>query len=367
MNQTINTSIFELFKIGPRPSSSHTIGPMKAAQQFIAAVEQLPESSVTKATSIAVHLYGSLSLTGKGHGTDRSIAAGLLGWSPESCDTTALNKLLTNPEQQYQLAITKQQITFSADAIFFQTDKYDSPYHNTMVFQLKCATGIIFEQEYYSIGGGVIKCKGQPEVSCNTPVYPYSSMRELKATMQQNNLTLTDVMLANEQKISGLSKSEIFRRLDKLAIAMLDAVNRGINTEGILPGPIKLGRKASMLYIKAGKMADNRPERFLAFLDAYSLAASEENAAGHLVVTAPTSGASGVVPGIVYMLKHHYFMLNRKIAEGLIAAAAIGFIAKHNARLRYCQNDRLEGQCVVAQGNVKQGLGYPMPPAVHLP
>jgi L-serine dehydratase len=114
---------------------------------------------------------------------------------------------------------------------------------------------------------------------------------------------------------------------------MIDAVNRGINSEGTLPGPIKLSRKAPLLYLRAGKMADSSPERFLAFLDAYSLAASEENAAGHLVVTAPTSGASGVVPGIVYLLKHHYFVLNRQIAEGLMTAAAIGFIAKHNASI----------------------------------
>lgn len=332
MRQGINTSIFELFKIGPGPSSSHTIGPMKAARQFIAALENLPDELLNNATGVEVHLYGSLSLTGKGHGTDRSIAGGLLGWEPENCDSAALTELLTSPEQQYQLAI-KQPISFSPSSIIFETAQHESPWQNTLVLQLKSGTETSFEQEYYSIGGGFIKCKGEPEPLRNNPVYPYNSMSELKTVIQENSITLPELMIANEKAVSGLSEDEILSRLDRLAGAMIDAVNRGINTEGILPGPIKLSRKAPQLYSRAGKMPDSSPERFLAFLDAYSLAASEENAAGHLVVTAPTSGASGVIPGIVYLLKHHNFMLNRQIAEGLLAAAAIGFIAKHNASI----------------------------------
>ncbi|MCF6174150.1 MAG: L-serine ammonia-lyase [Victivallaceae bacterium] len=333
MSQSIDTSLFELFKIGPGPSSSHTIGPMKAAKLFINALGQLADNILNNATGVEVHLYGSLSLTGKGHGTDRSVAGGLMGWDPENCDSDALTKLLTVADQQYQIVLDKYPINFTADSIIFETDHYDSPFQNTLVFQLKTSTETIFEQEYYSIGGGFIKCKGVPEPLRNMPVYPYSSMSELKNIMRENSITLPELMIANEQAISGLSEDEILGKLDRLASAMIDAVNRGINSEGILPGPIKLSRKAPALYLQAGKMADSSPERFLAFLDAYSLAASEENAAGHLVVTAPTSGASGVVPGIVYLLKHHYFMLNSQISEGLMAAAAIGFIAKHNASI----------------------------------
>ncbi len=333
MNRGIDTSIFELFKIGPGPSSSHTIGPMKAAKKFIVALEKLPAELLKNATEVEVHLYGSLSLTGKGHGTDRSVAAGLMGWEPENCDSRALNELLTVATQQYRLALEEYQINFTASSIIFETCDYAAPFQNTLVIQLKAKAVTIFEQEYYSIGGGFIKCKGEIEPPQRSLVYPYNTMDELKDIMLKNKIGLTELMLANEQQISGLSEAEIFKRLDRIVATMIDAVNCGINSDGILPGPIMLNRKAPRLYQRAGKMADNLPERFLIFLDAYSLAASEENAAGHLVVTAPTSGASGVLPGIIYLLKHHYFILNRQLAEGLLAAAAIGFIAKHNASI----------------------------------
>ena len=353
----ITTSVFDLFKLGPGPSSSHTIGPMRAAKAFITAIEQLPSALTAAATAVEVHLYGSLSLTGKGHGTDRSVAAGLLGWTPENCHSEALLQLLHNPRQSYRLVAENCPLLFDASAIIFDVPDYDSPWQNTMVFQLKRGVEVLFEQEYYSIGGGFIRRKGE-EVEVPPPLpHPYSSMQELKNILLQQDISLENVMLANEEAVSQLTKDEIFRRLDRLIVAMCDAVNRGINSEGLLPGPIGLERKASVLYQRAGGMADSNPERFLTFLNAYALGASEENAAGHQVVTAPTSGASGVLPAIVYLLKHHYFMLNRQLSEGLLAAAAIGFIAKHNASISGAEVG-CQGEIGVASAMAAAMLAY---------
>ena len=328
----IDISIFDLFKIGPGPSSSHTIGPMKAAKQFLLHINNLPDTITNDELNITVHLYGSLSSTGKGHGTDRSITAGLLACEPETCNSKFLANLMQKPDDEYFVKIKHYNIKFTEHSIFFHDEEYPSPYQNTVVFKLESKDKVVFEQEYYSIGGGFIKCKGEAETVRPQPVHCYNTMLELKDILSRKGISLTQLMLENEMRISGLSEPEIYSRLDDLITVMSNAVGRGINTDGILPGPIKLARKAPLLFHRARKMANN-PDRFLTFLNAYSLAASEENADGNQVVTAPTSGSSGVLPGIIYMLKHHFFMLNKQLADGLLAAAAIGFIARQNASI----------------------------------
>jgi L-serine dehydratase len=279
-----------------------------------------------------VRLYGSLSSTGKGHGTDRSVAGGLLGWEPESCDCEALLKLLTTPEDIYFINVRNNAVKFSAKDIFFEKKTEGLTFQNTMILRLTDGKNTLLEKEYYSIGGGFIKCKGEDESSKPEPPFKYSTMKELKKLVEDNNITLSRLILENEKAISGMPEDEIFKKLDDIISAMTRAVGRGINTSGILPGPIGLGRKAPILYKKAGRMG-NSPERFLVFLNAYALAVSEENAAGHKIVTAPTSGSSGVIPAIIYLLRHHFFVLNRELAEGLLVAAAVGFTAKHNASI----------------------------------
>ncbi|OGV36374.1 MAG: L-serine ammonia-lyase [Lentisphaerae bacterium GWF2_45_14] len=331
----IDTSVFDLFKIGPGPSSSHTIGPMKAAGHFLAVLKQIPATELAKATDIKIELYGSLSLTGKGHGTDRSIVGGLLGWEPENCDCAALSRLLSSPDEKYYVHIGAKAFALSSSSIDFGNSRDGSIWQNTMVLKLMTGNMTMLEKEYYSVGGGFIKCKDDDSasgVSANEPFFKYNTMNGLKDILKKNNIRLSDLILKNEAAISGMSEDDVQKRLDRIITVMCDAVSRGINTEGILPGPIKLARKAPALYRRAGKMGDS-PDRFLAFLNSYALAVSEENAAGHRVVTAPTSGSAGVVPAVVYLLRHHFFMLNHEIAEGLLAAASVGFVARHNASI----------------------------------
>ncbi|MFB0945862.1 MAG: L-serine ammonia-lyase [Spirosomataceae bacterium] len=331
----IITSIFDLFKVGPGPSSSHTIGPMKATYDFLQRVKELPAEQKQSASAINIHLYGSLSLTGKGHGTDRAVVAGLLGWLPEDVNPTAFNNLLKDSADTYDVSIDPTVILVSSNSVKFEKKKYISPFSNTLVVKLLSESGeLIHEEEYYSVGGGFIHRKGEDEVDTSTIQlpFPYQTMDELKALLQQTNLSLVGVMLANETAISGLSKKEIYAKIDNILDFMHKAVKRGLRTRGVLPGRIQLRRKAPLLFEKAkNRVATN--DSFIIFLNAYCLAASEENAAGSIVVTAPTSGASGVIPGVTYLLKQHYHYDRQRLREGMIAAATIGFLIKQNASI----------------------------------
>jgi len=329
----ITTSIFDLFKIGPGPSSSHTIGPMKASYDFLKELNALSPNQIDASLQIQIHLYGSLSATGKGHGTDRAVIAGLLGWTPETCDPVLFSALLKDTTEQYPVKVHEIEIPISAESIVFKKGKYDSPYANTMVLKLLRAEQVVLQHEYYSVGGGFIYRKGQKvTTSTLTPAYPYTNMKELKAQLQSNGLTLSELMYANEIALTGASRKEIDKKIDAILDFMHKAVKRGLKDKRVLPGTIKLRRKAPLLYEKAKKLALTS-DSFLIFLNAYCLAASEENAAGNIVVTAPTSGASGVIPGITYLLKNHFHYSPNEMREGMLAAAAVGFLVKHNASI----------------------------------
>jgi L-serine dehydratase len=330
----ITTSVFDLFKVGPGPSSSHTIGPMKAAFDFRQRLASLPIDVQQQANSIHVHLYGSLSATGKGHGTDRAVIAGLIGWQPESTDPDAMLKLLRDPSVRYPVPVGNQTIEVGPQHIHFERVRYDSPYHNTMVLRLAAGDQTLYSEEYYSVGGGFIIRKGEPEIepgSLSVP-YPYGSMTELKAHLKINNISLDELLMSNEMALANRSRAEINQRLDQILDFMHKAVRRGLKHKGILPGSIKLSRKAPILFQQAKGMSQSS-DSFLIFLNAYCLAASEENAAGGIVVTAPTSGASGVIPGLTYLAKHHFHYDKATLRSGMFAAAAIGFLVKHNASI----------------------------------
>ncbi|MBN1915154.1 MAG: L-serine ammonia-lyase [Parachlamydiales bacterium] len=329
----ICTSLFELFKVGPGPSSSHTIGPMKAGLHFRKLVEKLPDDTLEHGSRIEVHLFGSLSATGKGHGTDRAVTGGLLGWTPETCDADALQQLLSKEHEEYVISIRSKKIFFKSKHIFFDKIKHPYPFQNTLIIKLMGERKVILEREYYSTGGGFLQVKGEPPKAVNKPQYPYSNMAELKKILEQQKISLRDLMMTNEQSLTGLSWEEIDKKLDHIIDVMEHAVENGLKKEGLLPGPIRLHRKASTLYKMAQSSLLEIPDRFFVFLDAYALAASEENAAGNLIVTAPTSGSSGVIPALLYSHKHYLKKENRILREGLLASAAIGFVAKHNASI----------------------------------
>ncbi|HEX9956809.1 MAG TPA: serine dehydratase beta chain, partial [Fibrella sp.] len=186
----ITTSVFDLFKIGPGPSSSHTIGPMKAAFDFVQRLAGLPPDQLAKADSIHIHLYGSLSATGKGHGTDRAIVAGLLGWQPETTDPEALNQLLRDPAITYPVQVGDRTFPISAASFYFERVRYESPHANTMVLKLTGAGDLLTSEEYYSIGGGFIIRKGDTADANRTITvpYPYNTMKELKAHLSESGL-----------------------------------------------------------------------------------------------------------------------------------------------------------------------------------
>ncbi|WP_234733521.1 L-serine ammonia-lyase [Tellurirhabdus bombi] len=330
----ITTSVFDLFKVGPGPSSSHTIGPMKAAFDFLQRLQQLPEAIQQKATAIGIYLYGSLSATGKGHGTDRAIVAGLLGWQPETTDPEELLALLKDPAINYPIQVGSRSIDINNNSLHFERKRYESPYANTMVLKLEANGEILAEEEYYSIGGGFVIRKGEPEagpVSVDLP-YPYRTMKELRSHLTASKLPLEDVLIANEMALTGRSRKEINLRIDQILDFMHKAVKRGLRHKGILPGSIRLHRKAPVLYKQACGLSQSS-DSFLIFLNAYCLAASEENAAGGIVVTAPTSGASGVIPGLTFLAKKHFHYDKETLRKGMLAAAAVGFLVKHNASI----------------------------------
>lgn len=334
LKEPITTSIFDLFKIGPGPSSSHTIGPMKAAYDFLQRTKVLPESQLVEPLQIKIHLYGSLSATGKGHGTDRAVIAGLLGWLPDTCEPNAFTVLLKNPDDAYPISIHSMPIILKAKSILFERGRYDSPHPNTLVFQLLSNGQIVLEEEYYSVGGGFIQRKGEDtQAAANkVPAFPFSTMDELMEQLVKHKLSLTDLMIANEMALTGLIRKEIYQKIDNILETMHKAVKRGLRHKGVLPGSIRLRRKAPILFEQAKSHA-SATDSFMVFLNAYCMAASEENAAGNIVVTAPTSGASGVIPGITYLLRNHYHYDKQKLREGMLAAAAVGFLIKHNASI----------------------------------
>lgn len=334
LQEAIKTSIFDLFKIGPGPSSSHTIGPMKAAYDFLQRARFLATTQTLENPQIIIHLYGSLSATGKGHGTDRAVIAGLLGWLPDTCEPTAFTALLKNEADTYETQVADNQIKLTAKSIVFEKKRYESLHPNTLVFKLISANEFVLEEEYYSVGGGFIQRKGEDLSTENDkmPKYAFTTMKELKEHLQKNTITLTDLMIANEEVLTGLSRKEIYQKIDNILEAMHKAVKRGLRQKGLLPGTIKLRRKAPVLYEQAKSHA-SASDSFMIFLNAYCMAASEENAAGNIVVTAPTSGASGVIPGVFFLLRNHYHYDKQRLREGMLAAAAVGFLIKHNASI----------------------------------
>lgn len=336
MKNYIDTSIFDIFKIGPGPSSSHTIGPMKIGNSFKSYIESLPENKVDTVSSIKIKLHGSLSATGKGHGTHRAVSAGIMGITPENCDTDYLLLIFENNDDSYKLNFNKKTISLNYDDICFCpiTESINFPYANTLIIQLlDNEESIIIEKEYYSIGGGFIKCKDEVEPQKGKPKYLYSNFNELRSIVEQENISLTDIMIENEMAITGISKNEIFRKLKKIVSAMIDSVENGLEAEDmILPGHIQLKRRAKEVHDSAHSKK-HIMNRYLIYLNSYALAASEENAAGKIVVTAPTSGSSGLIPGIIYFLNHQMHETKKDITKGMLGAAAISFIARANASI----------------------------------
>ena len=330
----VMTVVDEFYKVGPGPSSSHTIGPMRITYDFYQRCTMLPADQLAKASGLKVQLYGSLSATGKGHGTERAALAGLIGKEAATVDPLFLDEMIAKPTQTYPVKLGSKTFNLSLADIIYDTPKGEFPHPNTMTCKLMAGDKAVYELEYYSPGGGFYEWKGYTPPKKGQPKYPYATMKELRQHAEKNNLSIAQVIMANEVAVSGKTEEQINAFLDKITGAMLATVKAGLSVkEGVLPGPIKLHSKAATVYQRA---QDDKYEsdRAIAQVSAFALAASEENARGHLVITAPTGGSAGVMPAIVYALSESKRKLPKeKAREGLLAGAAIGYLCKHNATL----------------------------------
>lgn len=329
----ITTSLFSLFKVGPGPSSSHTIGPMTAGRLFSSTCVELPREMLARASRIRVRLFGSLSATGAGHGTDAAVLAGLLGVKPEDCPSGYLARLSEEPLKDHKVELGVGSALVSLADVVHDAVVHNYPYSNTLVAELLDAGGeVLFSKAYYSVGGGFVQWDGWKAPELGDPVYPYSNMKELRNIVRTQGLNIYEIMLANETAITGASRPAIIHQLNNILDRMEESVRHGLAGSGYLAGPLKVERKAHMLQERAQALHSS-PGKFLAGLNAYAFAASEENASGGVIVTAPTCGSAGVMPALVYAMRHDLFIGDRAIREGFLAAAAVGFIAKHNASI----------------------------------
>jgi L-serine dehydratase len=330
----VMTTLEEFYKVGPGPSSSHTIGPMRITYDFYQRCTRLPADQLAKVTGMKVHLFGSLSATGQGHGTERAALAGIIGKEPATVEPEFLDSLAAKPDQTFPVKIGDKTLTMSLKDVVYDETKGNFPHPNTMTCKLMGGNDVLYELEYYSVGGGFIEWKGYEPPKKGQPKYPYSTMKELQSHAAQNKLSIAQVVMANEVAVSGKSEAEINAFIDKIHTAMVNIVNAGLKApEGTLPGPIKLKTKAGDVYKRAMDDKYER-QRGLGIVAAYALAGSEENARGHLVVTAPTGGSAGVIPALVYALGQGGRNLpTEKIRDGFLAAAAVGYLCKHNATL----------------------------------
>jgi len=352
----VMTLVDEFYKVGPGPSSSHTIGPMRITYDFYQRAAKLPADQLAQATALKVHLFGSLSATGKGHGTERAALAGLIGHEPATIDPVAvLDKMATEPDKVYPVKLGAKTINASLKDIIYDAPKGDFPHANTMTAKLMAGDKVLLEQEYYSVGGGFIEWKGYTPPKKNPPKYPYETMAQVIAYTKRDNISIAQLAMANETSISGRSEAEINAFLDKIIGAMRATVKTGLAAPtSTLPGPIKLKTKAGDVYKSA--MAEQIPARkAIGVVSAAALAGSEENARGHLVITAPTGGSAGVMPGVLYSLDEAGAKVSQqKLREGLLAAAVVGYLCKHHATLAAA-----EGGCQAEIG-VASAMGAAM-------
>jgi L-serine dehydratase len=360
----IDLSIFDLFKIGPGPSSSHTIGPMKAGCDFLHLIRELPPEVLDAAARIEIVLYGSLSATGRGHGTDRAVVAGLLGQAPETCAPALLDELARSPHARRSLALGAKLLEIGTDDVVFGPLEHDFPCPNALGIRLLGPdrdAAPLAERTYFSIGGGFVQYAGQPAPSRREPIHPYETMADIKRLVAEHDIGLHKLMLENEMAVTGSSQAAIMAGLDAVLGAMDAAVTAGLATEGGLPGPLGLSRKAKRLLERSSRSQRQPHDSALTRLIAFAFAAAEENAAGHVIVTAPTCGAAGIIPAVARFMRTYLELAEHSIREGLLAAAAVGFLAKHNATIAGA-----EGGCqaeigvasAMAAAMLAHGMGY---------
>ncbi|WP_416260140.1 L-serine ammonia-lyase [Gibbsiella quercinecans] len=330
-------SVFDMFKIGIGPSSSHTVGPMKAGKQF--ADDLVNRGLMPTVTRIAVDVYGSLSLTGKGHHTDIAIILGLAGNQPDTVDIDHIAGFISDVEQRQRLMLAngRHEVDFPRDSgMVFRSDNL--PLHeNGMQIHAFAGEQQVYSKTYYSIGGGFIVDEenfGKTALSKVSVPYPFHSAREMLEHCRQTGLSLSGMVMKNE--LSLRNRQEIETYFDNIWQTMRACIDRGLNTEGVLPGPLRVPRRASALrrMLVSSDKHSSDPMNVIDWINMFALAVNEENAAGGRVVTAPTNGACGIVPAVLAYFDHFIAPVSTDIyIRYFMAAGAIGVLYKMNASI----------------------------------
>ncbi|MGC2636511.1 MAG: L-serine ammonia-lyase [Acidobacteriaceae bacterium] len=365
----MKTSLFDLYKVGIGPSSSHTMGPMRAARRF--AVELDGAGVLEQVAEVRAELYGSLALTGLGHGTDRAILLGLSGEEAATLDPATIGPKLAEIRASGTLMLLgKRAVPFrEPEHLLFHRDAMTPPgavtqHPNGMRFSAFDAAGnVLMTRTYFSIGGGFIVADGEaalPKGSPDRPLpYPFASAAELLAMAEEAKLAVWELMLANESALRP--ESEVRAGILRIWSVMQACIERGMTTEGILPGGLGVRRRAPRLTARLREKGSTDPLAPLDWLTIYAMAVNEENAAGGRVVTAPTNGAAGVIPAVG---RYYQDFVPGADEDGMVryflTSAAIGVLYKENASISGaevgCQGE-VGVACSMAAGGLAAALG----------
>lgn len=356
----MDISIFDLFKISIGPSSSHTVGPMLAARRFL-----LECGPLERAVGIEVALYGSLALTGAGHATDKAVMLGLMGQTPDEVAPDTVDARLAAVEATGTIALLGvHAVPFhAATGVLWHKDAALPEHPNGMRFTLLLADGARIERIFYSVGGGFIHAAGEacaPQPPGAQPVYPFDTMAQLLAHGRASGLSIPAMLRANE--CARMAGAALDAGIDRIRAAMDACIARGLCTDGLLPGGLRVRRRAAALWRLAGTGTDGLPHDALHRVSLYAMAVNEENAAGGRVVTAPTNGAAGIIPAVLryYAEDCHPRDPHAGVREFLLAAAAIGMLCKRNASISGaevgCQGE-VGVACAMAAAGLVAALG----------
>lgn len=333
-------SVFDMFKIGIGPSSSHTVGPMKAAKDF---VDQLARLNLLNNTQeLRCELFGSLGQTGKGHGTDKAVILGFMGKSPETVDTDAIDNWLTQVTNSEQIVLNQQSFIFTKkQGLTFHRRKFLPAHANAMTFYAYHDEQLIYQRTYYSVGGGFIlnedeihQLNPSPAAPLQAAPFVFDSANQLLQLCRDNGLCISSLMLNNELSLS--SEENIKDQLWQIWLVMKQSIEKGFTKEGLLPGGLKLRRRAPGLYrkLKAEGKHNLDPLNAMDWVNLYAISVNEQNAAGDRIVTAPTNGAAGVIPAVLCYYDTFVQPIDKQTcSQFLLTAAAIGILYKKNASI----------------------------------
>jgi L-serine dehydratase len=360
-------SVFELFKVGIGPSSSHTVGPMIAARRFLTETEAA--GVFDKIAEVVVELFGSLALTGRGHSTDGAVLLGLAGEVPDKVNVDSAPAIIDTVRRDKNLNLLgRNTIAFDETRHLLFHTRESLPCHpNGMRFVARAASGEkLLQRVYYSIGGGFVIAEDEalPSATCGPPfAFPFGSAEELLALAASSGMTIAELAFANEVAIRPAE--EVQEGLDRIWSAMRACIERGLRNKGELPGPFRMRRRAYELHQRLladqGRNEQGRPLHELNWVTVFAIAANEENAVGGRVVTAPTNGAAGIIPAVLeYYCRFYPGGGRQHVRDFLLTAAAVGSLYKKNASISGAEvgcQDEVGVACSMAAAGLAAVLG----------